>query len=66
MNRNRPIMPKMLDLTSAIVNANKPVTKPYKTKWIGGRVPARDMRSARIKKNVPITLAPVKLPEIPE
>ena len=65
MNRNRPIMPKMLDLTSAIVDANKPAPKPYK-KWRGGRVPGRDMRSARIKKNVPITLAPVKMPEIPE
>ena len=63
--RDRTLMPRLATLTRAIVKGNEQPSKPHQ-KWVGGYRPGRDCRRIAARKRVPITLAPVKLPEIPE
>ena len=63
--RDRTLMPRLATLTRAIVKGNEQPSKPHK-KWVGGYAPGRDCRPLKFRKRVPITLAKVKLPEIPE
>ena len=65
MTKNTPTTPLLSNLTSAMTQARGGREKKHNWRYPrgGGYVPGRDYRSEKQKKNVPITLPKVVLPD---